>query len=303
MTARVDWPPLNVKPKDWKGFAIDILLLVLLIALGATQTVLGIIFGLIFLVAYFSMNRNYYWNFIQGKIDDGYGISEEQQSFLANAGINVGDREKSSRKGFEKILSKIPEKFQIPTILGIGALCLLISVLFTLDFENNINGVKQGYLDFDTSITVGNAFDNYAYFTEVEWQEFETDQGRKIVEVVGNFDINTFFFAESINLNVLEDPDAFADVFLGPFSANGFIPEDDLSVIRERNDWGWANTIYPDIQQSSVKYRVQFIINADDTFELNYAELIGSFILLSEDGSVLDISHPVSGTIVDDTFL
>ncbi len=133
MTARVDWPPLNVKPKDWKGFATDILLLVLLIALGATQTVLGIIFGLIFLVAYFSMNRNYYWNFIQGKIDDGYGISEEQQSFLANAGINVGDREKSSRKGFEKILSKIPEKFQIPTILGIGALCLLISVLFTVD--------------------------------------------------------------------------------------------------------------------------------------------------------------------------
>ncbi|MGI9256195.1 MAG: hypothetical protein ACR2PY_04605 [Salinispira sp.] len=98
MTLRIDWPPLNIKPKDWKGFAIDILLLASIIILGSTVTILGIIFGLMFFIAYFSINKNYYWNFIQGKIDNGYVISEEQQSFLVNAGINITDREKLGEK-------------------------------------------------------------------------------------------------------------------------------------------------------------------------------------------------------------
>ena len=49
------------------------------------------------------------------------------------------------------------------------------------------NIVKNGTLNFDNSITVGEAFDRYSYFTSTSWRDFETSNGRKIVEVTGEF--------------------------------------------------------------------------------------------------------------------
>jgi hypothetical protein len=47
--------------------------------------------------------------------------------------------------------------------------------------------VKNGTLDFDKSITVGQAFDKYKYFSSTKWKSFSTDNGKKIVEVEGVF--------------------------------------------------------------------------------------------------------------------
>ena len=49
------------------------------------------------------------------------------------------------------------------------------------------NIAKNGTLNFDNSITVGEAFDRYSYFTSTSWRDFETSNGRKIVEVTGEF--------------------------------------------------------------------------------------------------------------------
>ncbi len=52
---------------------------------------------------------------------------------------------------------------------------------------SDIGVVKDGTLNFDSSITVGQAFDNYQYFKETKWEELETANGRKIIEVNGVF--------------------------------------------------------------------------------------------------------------------
>jgi hypothetical protein len=48
---------------------------------------------------------------------------------------------------------------------------------------SSITVVKNSYLEsVDKSITIGQAFDGYKYFSEKEWTEFTTQQGRKIVQ-------------------------------------------------------------------------------------------------------------------------
>ena len=50
--------------------------------------------------------------------------------------------------------------------------------------------VKGGILDFDKSITVGEAFDNYKYFKNVKWEAFTSENGRRVVQVTGELDID-----------------------------------------------------------------------------------------------------------------
>jgi hypothetical protein len=52
---------------------------------------------------------------------------------------------------------------------------------------SNVDTVKDGTLNFDNSITVGEAFDKYSYFSDTEWTDFETSNGRRIVQVTGIF--------------------------------------------------------------------------------------------------------------------
>ncbi|GAX88057.1 conserved hypothetical protein [Lebetimonas natsushimae] len=51
--------------------------------------------------------------------------------------------------------------------------------------NSDISTVKNGYLNDFKTISVGEAFDKYKYFTDVKWDSFETDNGTKIVEVKG----------------------------------------------------------------------------------------------------------------------
>jgi hypothetical protein len=55
------------------------------------------------------------------------------------------------------------------------------------DFISNTEFVKQSFLDFDQSSTIGEVLDNYRYFTNTEWEEFITDQGKEIVEFKGYY--------------------------------------------------------------------------------------------------------------------
>lgn len=52
---------------------------------------------------------------------------------------------------------------------------------------SDVSTIKNGTLEFDKSITVGQAFDKYKYFSSTKWKSFSTDNGKKIVEVEGTF--------------------------------------------------------------------------------------------------------------------
>jgi len=83
---------------------------------------------------------------------------------------------------------------KIVSILGI-----LLVVLFFIGCSNrDIKIVKDGVLNFDKTITVGEAFDNYKYCKDVKWDSGVTENGRHFVEVICNYDIynkdNSKFF-------------------------------------------------------------------------------------------------------------
>jgi hypothetical protein len=78
----------------------------------------------------------------------------------------------------------------------------------TLISGGNINTVKDGTLNFDTSITVVEAFDNYKYFRKTKWEEFETDNKRSVVQVDG------YFTQEYLNLIKRDKKFTFAKLII-----------------------------------------------------------------------------------------
>jgi len=73
----------------------------------------------------------------------------------------------------------------IPVFLLVGLLGIWISGCGGQTPEQKINLVKKGVLDFDTSLILGDALDNYKYFQSTNWSFLETGQGREIVEFEG----------------------------------------------------------------------------------------------------------------------
>ena len=71
----------------------------------------------------------------------------------------------------------------------VGAL-LVGSLLFVGCSNGKISEVKNGVLNFDKSLTVGDAFDNYKYCKSVKWESFETENGRDVVQVTCDYDIS-----------------------------------------------------------------------------------------------------------------
>ena len=70
----------------------------------------------------------------------------------------------------------------------VGAL-LAGSLLFIGCSDKKVASVKNGVLNFDKSLTVGEAFDNYKYCKDVKWESFKTDNGRNIVQVTCDYDL------------------------------------------------------------------------------------------------------------------
>ncbi|MDN4502469.1 hypothetical protein QX776_08650 [Alteromonadaceae bacterium BrNp21-10] len=50
--------------------------------------------------------------------------------------------------------------------------------------------VQNGTLNFDSSVTLSDAFDNYEFFSDSDWSSFEDRQNRQFVEFVGNINID-----------------------------------------------------------------------------------------------------------------
>lgn len=55
--------------------------------------------------------------------------------------------------------------------------------------DPNISMIKNGVLNFDNSITLGMAIDNYKYCNEVKWKSFKSDNGRNLVSAYCDYKI------------------------------------------------------------------------------------------------------------------
>ena len=85
------FPPLNVTPKDGKGFGLHLAAFASIFVLAATAQfigVVGIILALADLVFNCFLEANYYFKFIKKKISEGYSVKDaEQRTLCEMAGI------------------------------------------------------------------------------------------------------------------------------------------------------------------------------------------------------------------------
>lgn len=115
---------------------------------------------------------------------------------------------------------------------------LYIIILFTLVGCGNkeVSVVKEGTMDFDKSLTIGQAIDNYKYFKKVNWKLDKSDNGKKIVVVTGDIDI---------------------EKIIKEYRASG-------------GQEKWANRdigdLLSDVKSSTLEF--DFLMNTDNTFEL-----------------------------------
>ncbi len=68
--------------------------------------------------------------------------------------------------------------------------CMLITGILGCDkiIGGDVSMVKGGTLEFDKSLTVGQAIDNYKYFKKTGWEAIKTDNGRRVVNIKAMID-------------------------------------------------------------------------------------------------------------------
>jgi hypothetical protein len=89
-------------------------------------------------------------------------------------------------------MQKINLHMRRRTLKRSAILMLLLYIpipMLTSCAKNPISVVKDGVLDFDKSIAIGQAFDKYKYFKSVEWKLYKAENGRNTVECTGVLDV------------------------------------------------------------------------------------------------------------------
>ena len=157
---------------------------------------------------------------------------------------------------------KLEEKIMKNFILKIVGL-ILVLVTLTACGGGNVNMVKTGVFNDYQGTTVGDAFDSWSMCENTSWTEFQTENGRNIVEYkckasTQGYDnlINTL---NSFDADVIESiteticaPIAIAQLYSGG-PACKFTMNRLKSVLRD-----------------GITYTVQFQVNLDDSFEISY---------------------------------
>ena len=172
-TIQYGLPPMQVKPVDWKGVGLAFLLFGAIFA-SCLFFLINMALGIIALVATFAINinfnRNYFFNYIQKKLREGYQVTDqEQQQILTEAGV-LPLTEKTSF-GFKLPL---PANFNLSKqkLLGIaGGAVAIIFVLAMCTGGSDISLVQDGYFYSHDEMTVGKAIDNF--FHKPKWSSGE----------------------------------------------------------------------------------------------------------------------------------
>ncbi len=81
--------------------------------------------------------------------------------------------------------------------------------------NSDVSIVKNGTLEFDKSITVGQAIDKYRYFTKTDWESMKEENGRRIVQTTAQIDITKY-----PEVNKIKIPDLKSAFFKFQFVIN-----------------------------------------------------------------------------------
>lgn len=140
-------PPMQVKPIDWKGVGIAVVLF-FTIFLSCTFFVVSIAFGIIALggtvALNFLYNQNYFSKYIQKKLREGYQVEDqEQRQILEEAGVLP-------------LVEKPSKGFQLPKFSGLNVKKILsiaggaIAVIFLLSLFFGGDPVDNALDDMET---------------------------------------------------------------------------------------------------------------------------------------------------------
>lgn len=77
-------------------------------------------------------------------------------------------------------------------VFAFVVMCMSVVIISGCDkfFGGDLSLVKNGAMDFDKSLTVGQAIDNYQYSKKTEWGALTTENGKRIVHVTSQIDID-----------------------------------------------------------------------------------------------------------------
>ncbi len=70
-----------------------------------------------------------------------------------------------------------------------ASVCIGSALFFSGCSDKKVTEVKNGVLDFNKTLTIGKAFDNYKYCKDVKWKSSKTDNGKAFVQVTCNYDL------------------------------------------------------------------------------------------------------------------
>ncbi len=116
----------------------------------------------------------------------------------------------------------------------------------------SVQAVKGGVLEFDKSITLGQAFDGYRHFTAKLWTPATAANGRKTVEAAG-----TINFAKLTPKDYAAATAAMTGVPAELLGGNAEIQGEGAAAVRNiQKAFKGAQIVF------------QFVLNLDDTFEL-----------------------------------
>ena len=162
----------------------------------------------------------------------------------------------------------------------LNLLCVCLLAIGLAGCNSSVDTVKDGMLSFDKSTTIGNAFDNYSCFKKTSWKEIHTKQKQVVVEFEGIFDLSKFF----------TDYNCVIDFMTNKKNREDFSKEqkramdndlnkimkcnvEDVEGLREEmlsSNMGEHLKRTKEFHKINSSVIIQFKINKDDTFEINY---------------------------------
>lgn len=211
-------PPMQVKPTDWKGVGIA-MAGYLAIFLACTCFLYSVALGVVVLGAVVAANiiynRNYFFNYIQKKLREGYQVlDQEQQQILTEAGVlplpgNIS----------------LDKKKLLPIAGGAVAVVLLLAMCTG---GGDISVVKNGYFYSYDEMTVGEAVDNF--FDNPKWSSGEPVdkalQGYALVNCKGGITYYDEYADAEIQFLLDKDDGSFE---LHAFEIDG-VPQSDYMI-------------------------------------------------------------------------
>lgn len=77
-------------------------------------------------------------------------------------------------------------------LITILLVLLAVSLSACDKISSDVSIVKNGTLEFDKGLTVGQAIDKYKYFKHTTWEAVKTENGKRVVNVTGELDVSRY---------------------------------------------------------------------------------------------------------------